>query len=105
MAPGARGQAQPLPPTRQPPGEAAAHRYSLEMLDDKGRVCDLLGDVGNHQRPGDLGEESREGGWAGGIWDISLPPCSPPYWEGRSKMGHRLPPRRLASTDCLNARS
>lgn len=48
------------------PGEAAAHRYSLEMLDDEGRVCDLLWDVGNHQCPGDLGEGKGQRGWVMG---------------------------------------
>lgn len=90
MAPGAGGRGQPLTPACQLPGEAAAHHYSLEMLDDKGRVCDLFGDVGNHQCPGDLGEEKGQSGVSGqgGLWDILLPLWSPRRWEGRSKSGH-----------------
>lgn len=86
MAPGAGGRGQPLPPACQLPSEAAAHHYSLEMLDDKGRVCDLFGDVGNHQCPGDLGEEKGQSGVGG--QGVLLPPCLPSRWEGRSKSGH-----------------
>lgn len=76
-----RGSPHHLPASR--PGEAAAHRYSLEMLDDKGRVCDLLGDVGNHQCPGDLGEETgQRGGWVRIRGPLCCHPAHPaPGWQ------------------------
>lgn len=88
------------------PGKVAVHHYSLKMLNDKGRVCDLLGDVGNHQCPGNLGEEKGQKGWVGGgLRAISLPSCSLNHWEGRGMPRHRLPPGRLVSTGVLNTHS
>lgn len=99
MAPGARGQA--LLPACHSPCKAVAHGYSLEMLDDKGRVCDLLGDVRNHQCPGDLGEEAKGcEEWicrmGRDLQDILLPPCPPSSELGCHPRGQ---------SDLLNAQS
>lgn len=88
------------------PGKVAVHHYSLKMLYDKGRVCDLLGDVGNHQCPGNLGEEKGQKRWvSGGLRAISLPSCSSNHREGRGMPRHQLPPGRLVSTGVLNTHS